>query len=71
MRANRRLLFWLRIPYAADGALVVIGILLLLSGRGAGWSVLIFAGVRAAIGTVALLVLAPRIMARNSGSPRG
>jgi len=66
MKANRRLLFWLRVPYAADAALVIIGIVLLLTGREVGWSVLIFAGVRAVIGTVALLILAPRIMARKS-----
>ena len=68
MKANRRLLFWLRVPYAADAALVIIGIVLLLTGREVGWSVLIFAGVRAVIGTVALLILAPRIMARKSSS---
>ena len=67
MQANRRLLFWLRVPYAADIALVVIGVVLLLAGREVGWWVLIFAGVRAVIGTVALLVLAPRIIARRSG----
>ena len=70
MQANRRLLFWLRVPYAADVALVVIGVVLLLTGRDVGWSVLIFAGVRAIIGTFALLVLAPRIIAQRSGTPR-
>ncbi|MEC5169555.1 hypothetical protein [Glaciihabitans sp. GrIS 2.15] len=70
MQANRRLLFWLRVPYAADVALVVIGVALLLTGRDVGWSVLIFAGVRAVIGTFALLVLAPRIIAQRSGTPR-
>jgi hypothetical protein len=67
MQANRRLLFWLRVPYAADIALFVIGVVLLLTGREVGWWVLIFAGVRAVIGTFALLVLAPRIIARRSG----
>jgi len=66
MQANRRLLFWLRVPYAADVALVVMGVVLLVTGRDVGWSVLIFAGVRAVIGTLALRVLAPRIMARKS-----
>ena len=70
MQANRRLLFWLRVPYAADIALVVIGVVLLLTGRDVGWSVLIFAGVRAVIGTFALLVLAPRIIAQRSATPR-
>jgi hypothetical protein len=45
MQANRRLLFWLRVPYAADIALVVIGVVLLLTGREVGWWLLIFAGV--------------------------
>lgn len=70
MQANRRLLFWLRVPYAVDVALVVIGVILLLTGRDVGWWVLIFAGVRAVIGTFALLVLAPRIIAQRSGTPR-
>ncbi|MBG6106651.1 hypothetical protein [Frigoribacterium sp. CG_9.8] len=66
MQATRRILFWLRVPYAADIALVVIGVVLLLTGRAVGWWVLIFAGVRAVIGTFALVVLAPRIIARRS-----
>ena len=61
---------WLRVPCAADTALVVIGVFLLLTGREVGWWVLIFAGVRAVIGTVALVVLAPRIIARRSGETR-
>ena len=56
MHAKRRLLFWLRVPYAADVALIVMGVVLLVTGREVGWSVLIFAGVRAVIGTLALLV---------------
>ena len=65
MNADRRLLFWLRVPYAADAALLAIGVALLLAGRSVGFWVLVFAALRAAIGTVALLVLAPRIMARR------
>jgi len=70
MKANRRLLFWLRVPYTADVALVVMGVVLVVTGRDVGWSALIFAGVRAVIGTLALRVLAPRIIARKSDTTR-
>lgn len=63
---TRRLLFWLRIPYAADVALVLIGAGLLVSGRSVGVWVLVFAGVRAIIGTVALVWIAPRVIRRRS-----
>lgn len=63
MDPDRRLLFWLRVPYAADVILVVIGIGLLLSARGVGWWVIVFAAARAVIGTVALVWIAPRVMA--------
>jgi hypothetical protein len=49
-------MFWLRVPYAPDVALVVMGVVLLVTGRAVGWSVRIFAGVRAVIGTLALLL---------------
>lgn len=60
--AVRRLLFWLRIPYAADAGLVVIGVWLLVDGEGVGWWVLLFALLRAVIGTIALVLIAPRMM---------
>jgi hypothetical protein len=63
---TKRLLFWLRVPYAADAALVLIGIGLLLAGRTVGWWVLVFAAVRAVIGTIALFWLAPKLIARRS-----
>jgi hypothetical protein len=70
MDPTRRLLFWLRIPYAADVALLLFGGGLLLAGRQVGWWVLIFALVRALIGTIALFRLAPKLIARRrSGSP--
>jgi hypothetical protein len=63
MDPSRRLLFWLRVPFLADAALAVIGVLFLVSGRGmAGWGVLIFAAVRAIVGVIALFVLAPRLL---------
>ena len=67
--ASRRLLFWFRIPYAADAALVLIGIGLLLAGRPSGWWVLLFAAVRAIIGTIALFWLAPRMLGRKKEPP--
>lgn len=69
MDPTKRLLFWLRIPYAADAALVLIGVGLLLTGRCVGWWVLLFAAVRAIIGTIALFWLAPKLIARRK--PRG
>jgi hypothetical protein len=63
--ASRRLLFWFRIPYVADVALGIIGVALLLADRASGWWVLVFAAVRAIIGTFALYWLAPRMLAQR------
>ncbi|MFT2708001.1 hypothetical protein [Clavibacter zhangzhiyongii] len=60
----RRLLFWLRVPFVADAALVVIGIVLLVGGDGVGWWVLVFAGLRAVVGVVAIVWIAPPMIAR-------
>ena len=65
MDPSRRLLFWLRVPYAADAALALIGGGFLLAGNGVGWWVLLFAAVRAIIGTIALVIIAPRVLARK------
>ncbi|HEY8912700.1 hypothetical protein [Lacisediminihabitans sp.] len=65
MDPTKRLLFWLRVPYAADAALVLVGVGLLLSGMPVGWWVLVFAVVRAVIGTIALFWIAPRVIARR------
>jgi membrane protein YdbS with pleckstrin-like domain len=66
MDPTKRLLFWLRIPCVADAALVLLGVWLLLSGRSVGWWVLVFAAVRAVIGTIALFWLAPKLIARRN-----
>ena len=77
MDPTRRLMFWLKIPYAADAALVVIGIALVSNGQSVGWWVLVFAAVRAVVGTIALVWVAPRMIARRQPegapltSPRG
>jgi len=66
----RRLVFWLRVPFVADAALVVIGIALLVGGDGVGWWVLVFAGLRAVVGVVAIVWIAPRMIARlGTGDP--
>ncbi|MCW4459278.1 hypothetical protein [Microbacterium sp. MPKO10] len=62
---DARLLFWLKVPYAADVALVIIGVVLLTADNAIGWWVLVFAAVRAIIGTIALFWLYPRLPARR------
>ncbi len=62
---TRRLLFWLKAPFAADAVLAVIGVLLLIGNNAAGWWVLLFAAVRAVIGVVALWIIAPRVRRRG------
>jgi hypothetical protein len=68
MDPDRRLLFWLRIPYAVDVALALVGIGFLLAGRDVGWWVLVFAAGRAVIGTVALFWIAPRVIASRTAA---
>ncbi|OUE24637.1 hypothetical protein BFL36_06080 [Clavibacter michiganensis] len=67
----RRLMFWLRVPFVADAALVVIGIALLVGGDGVGWWVLVFAGLRAVVGVVAIVWIAPRMIARLGSDDGG
>ncbi|MBC7595309.1 MAG: hypothetical protein H7288_15440 [Kineosporiaceae bacterium] len=50
---------------------MLVDIVLILTGRKVGWSVLIFAGVRAVIDTGAVLISAPRITVRKSSSLSG
>lgn len=64
---DARLLFWLKVPYAADIALGVIGVALLIVGNSVGWWVLVFAAVRAVIGTIALVWLYPRLRSQRPG----
>ncbi|GAB2507385.1 hypothetical protein [Paramicrobacterium agarici] len=63
--AEARLLFWLKVPYVADVALVIIGAALLFADNAVGWWVLVFAAIRAVIGTIALFWLYPRIRSRR------
>jgi hypothetical protein len=64
MNPIRRLLFWLWTPYISDVVMVAIGLWMLAGGDTAGWLAIIFAGVRAVLGTIALL-LAYRMIARQ------
>jgi hypothetical protein len=65
MDPTRRLMFWLKLPFIADAALLVIGVLLLVGGNGVGWWVLLFAGIRAVVGAISVWVIAPRVLARG------
>jgi hypothetical protein len=70
MDPTRRLLFWLRVPFAADVALGVLGVFLLLTDRVvAGVIVLCFAAARAVAGGVALWLITPRLLARQAQAP--
>lgn len=64
MNPNRRLLFWLWTPYVSDVVMAVVGLWMLATDNSAGWLVIIFAAVRAALGTISLL-LAYRMIARR------
>lgn len=64
MTPTRRLLFWLWTPYISDVVMLVIGMWMLIDGDSAGWLAVIFATVRALLGTIALM-LALRMIARQ------
>jgi len=61
---DARLLFWLKVPYAADVVLVIIGVAFLLAENPIGWRVLVFEAVRAIVGTIALFWIYPRMRRR-------
>lgn len=63
--AARRLLFWLWTPYLSDVALLGIGGWLIASGDSAGWWAVAFAGVRAVLGTAALMLARKRLRAER------
>lgn len=66
--AARRLLFWLWTPYLSDVALVGIGWWLVASGDAAGWWAIAFAGVRAVLGTAALILARRRLRGEREPS---
>jgi hypothetical protein len=67
---SRRLLFWLRISFLADAALGVIAGLLIAEDEPAGWYLLVFVVLRAALGVVGLVLAARMLEARRPGDDR-
>lgn len=65
MTPERRLLFWLRISFLGDTALVAAAIWLLSTGNSAGWWLLVFTGLRAVLGAIALFWVAPSVLRRR------
>jgi hypothetical protein len=49
-------MFWLWTPYLSDAALIGIGWWLVATGDGGGWWAILFALVRAALGTAAIVL---------------
>ena len=68
--AARRLLFWLWTPYLSDAALIGIGWWLLATGDSGGWWAIVFAAVRAVLGTVALILARRRLRGERRAAPR-
>lgn len=68
MDPKRRLLFWLKVPFVADAALGVIGILLLVGANAMGWWVLLFAGVRFIVGAISVWIIAPRVLRQGQST---
>ncbi|AMM18838.1 hypothetical protein AX769_00125 [Frondihabitans sp. PAMC 28766] len=63
---TRRLLFWLKAPFAVDIGLGLVGLGFLAGGRIAtGVIVLCFGAARAVAGAIALWILTPRLLARQ------
>ncbi len=60
MAGERRLVFWLQLSFAGDFLLAAVAIALLWSDETAGWYLLVFVLLRAVIGIIALLWLAPK-----------
>jgi LPXTG-motif cell wall-anchored protein len=61
----RRLMFWLWTPYLSDAALIGIGWWLVATGDAGGWWAIVFAAVRAVLGTVAILLARKKFRAEN------
>lgn len=67
---SRRLLFWLRASFVADAVLGVVAGLLIAQAEPAGWYLLGFVVLRAAIGVVALALAARMLEERRPGDDR-
>ncbi len=67
---SRRLLFWLRISFVADAVLGVIAGLLIAEEEPAGWVLLAFVVIRAALGVVGLVLASRMLEERRPGDDR-
>lgn len=67
---SRRLLFWLRISFLADAALGLIAVLLIAEDEPAGWYLLVFVVLRAALGVVGLVLASRMLEERRPGDDR-
>ena len=68
--AQRRLLFWLWTPYLSDVALIGVGCWLVATGDAGGWWAIVFALVRAVLGTISIIVAQARFRTeRQSANP--
>ena len=67
---SRRLLFWLRISFVADAALGLIAGLLIAEDEPAGWYLLVFVVLRAALGVVGLVLASRMLEERRPGDDR-
>ena len=70
MAGERRLVFWLQLSFVGDFLLAAVAIALLWSDETAGWWLLVFVGLRAVLGGIALFWIAPRA-ARDLGRAPG
>ena len=67
---SRRLLFWLRASFAADAVFGIVAGLLIAEDEPAGWYLLAFVVLRAAIGVVALVLASRMLEERRPGDDR-
>jgi hypothetical protein len=63
-----RLLFWLRISFVADAVFILISVALIASGESSGWYLIVFTGLRAILGAVALFWIAPRVLEKRAAA---
>ena len=67
---SRRLLFWLRISFLADAVLGIVAGLLIAEEEAAGWYLLAFVVLRAALGVVGLVLAARMLEERRPADDR-
>jgi hypothetical protein len=67
---SRRLLFWLRASFAADAVLGIVAGLLIAEDEPAGWFLLGFVVLRAALGIVSLVLAARMLEEHRPGDDR-